>query len=222
MKWLDEDVKTAIELNQNGKRFDEIAQLLNRDTRGVQCKLNGLGYKQNKINTTENLVCENCGKNFSAERKCKRKFCSVSCSVQYNNKIYPKRNKLKNCLFCNKPLERHQYKFCSPTCSGKHQTQTIYNKIECGDTTLSSDAYKRYLIYKHGERCMKCGWNEVNPTTGLVPIQLEHKDGNSENHNLNNLELLCPNHHSLTPTYGALNKGNGRTKRREKRKSLAY
>jgi hypothetical protein len=50
---------------------------------------------------------------------------------------------------------------------------------------------------------------------------LEHKDGNSENHNLNNLELLCPNHHSLTPTYGALNKGNGRTKRREKRKQYA-
>ena len=39
MKWLKEDIKTAIKLNQNGKRFDEIAQLLNRNTRGVQVKL---------------------------------------------------------------------------------------------------------------------------------------------------------------------------------------
>ena len=61
---------------------------------------------------------------------------------------------------------------------------------------------------------MKCGWHETNPISGFIPIQLEHKDGNSENHNLNNLELLCPNHHSLTPTFGILNKGNGRERRR--------
>jgi 5-methylcytosine-specific restriction endonuclease McrA len=34
------------------------------------------------------------------------------------------------------------------------------------------------------------------------------------NHNEKNLNLLCPNCHSLTPTYGSLNKGNGRLKRR--------
>ena len=38
-------------------------------------------------------------------------------------------------------------------------------------------------------------------------------DGHSENNSLPNLKLLCPNCHSLTPTYGFLNKGNGRKKR---------
>jgi hypothetical protein len=221
MKWLKEDIEKIIELNQNGKRFDEIAQLLNRNTRSIQVKLNILGYGENKINPKENLICNNCGKEFIGFKKNKRKFCSQSCAVQYNNKKRPKRYKLKNCFFCNKPLERHQYKFCSSICNGKYQTQSTYDKIENGDTTFYPFTYKKYLIYKYGEKCMKCGWHEINPVTGLIPIQLEHKDGNSENHNLNNLELLCPNHHSLTPTYGALNKGNGRTKRREKRKQYA-
>jgi 5-methylcytosine-specific restriction endonuclease McrA len=45
-------------------------------------------------------------------------------------------------------------------------------------------------------------------------LQLEHKDGNSENNKPENLCLLCPNCHSQTPTYGAKNKGNGRHYRR--------
>jgi 5-methylcytosine-specific restriction endonuclease McrA len=66
---------------------------------------------------------------------------------------------------------------------------------------------------------MKCGWQEINSTSGYVPIQLEHKDGNSENNKLTNLELLCPNCHSLTSTFGILNKGNGREARRKKRQN---
>jgi 5-methylcytosine-specific restriction endonuclease McrA len=64
---------------------------------------------------------------------------------------------------------------------------------------------------------MDCGWCEINPITNKVPIQLEHIDGNSENNSLDNLKILCPNCHSLTPTFGALNKGNGRELRRIKR-----
>ena len=56
-----------------------------------------------------------------------------------------------------------------------------------------------------------------NPVTNNVPIQLDHIDGNSDNNSLDNLKLLCPNCHSLTPTFGALNKGNGRELRRLKR-----
>ena len=62
---------------------------------------------------------------------------------------------------------------------------------------------------------MKCGWNEVHSVTKNVPIEMNHRDGNSENNALENLELLCPNCHSLTPTYGALNMGNGRKERRK-------
>jgi hypothetical protein len=225
MKWLKEDVEKAIALNKDGKGFQEIADALGRNFRCVQIKLNKLGYHQNYAETKETKACLNCSNVFTSLISKNRRFCSQSCGAEYNNRKYPKRaniNKLKNCLHCGHSLNSHQIKFCSHDCNFKHNQNNIFSKIENGDTTLYEKQYKKYLIHKHGNKCMKCGWHEVNPTTGLIPIQLEHKDGNSENHNLNNLELLCPNCHSLTPTYGALNKGNGRSKRREKRKSLAY
>ena len=92
----------------------------------------------------------------------------------------------------------------------------IFEKIENGDTSLYERNYKKYLINKYGEKCMECGWCERNKKTGKIPIQLEHIDGHSENNRLDNLKLLCPNCHSLTETFGALNKGNGRKNRYKK------
>jgi DNA-directed RNA polymerase subunit L len=64
---------------------------------------------------------------------------------------------------------------------------------------------KKALILLRGNHCEKCGWSEIHPITGNTPIQLHHKDGNHENNVQENLELLCPNCHSLTPNYMALN-----------------
>jgi hypothetical protein len=221
MKWSKEDIEKAVFLNKSGMRLEGIAKELNRSFRSVQVKLNKLGYKQNTSNIREKIVCLNCGGEFIGMINDSRKFCCRSCSAKYNNRKYPKRVsnfvKLKKCLNCGNDLNSNQNKFCSVECSNTYKQNLIFNNIESGNTTYSSDTYKKYLIFKCGDKCMKCGWHEINQTTGLVPIQLEHKDGNSDNNSLNNLELLCPNCHSLTPTYGALNKGNGRTKRREKR-----
>ena len=122
----------------------------------------------------------------------------------------------KLCLNCGKGIPNRNL-YCNNTCHSEYETKIIYEKIENGDTTFYEGRYKSYLIHKNGEKCMKCDWNEINQTTGKIPIQLEHIDGNSDNNSLNNLKLLCPNCHSLTPTYGALNKGNGRSVRKIKR-----
>ena len=34
-----------------------------------------------------------------------------------------------------------------------------------------------------------------------IPLELDHIDGDSENNELSNLRLLCPNCHAFTPTY---------------------
>ena len=62
----------------------------------------------------------------------------------------------------------------------------------------------------------RCGWCEINPTSGKIPLEIEHIDGNYKNNTEENLILLCPNCHSLTPTYRALNKGHGRKERYKK------
>lgn len=58
-------------------------------------------------------------------------------------------------------------------------------------------AYKE----KYGDKCQKCNWSEVNVFYNLIPTELHHKDGNDKNNDENNLELLCPNCHSLTKYY---------------------
>jgi hypothetical protein len=74
---------------------------------------------------------------------------------------------------------------------------------------------RRYLLEKIGEHCEMpdCGWDKRNPVTGKVPLTVSHKDGDWRRSTEDNLELICPNCHSLTPTYGNLNKGRGRPRR---------
>lgn len=74
---------------------------------------------------------------------------------------------------------------------------------------------RRRLVELYGERCMRCGWAERNPVTERVPLDIEHVDGDWTNNTPSNLALLCPNCHSLTPTYKGLNRGRGREYRME-------
>jgi hypothetical protein len=79
---------------------------------------------------------------------------------------------------------------------------------------MPSQRIRRYMIEKYGECCQACGWAERNPHTGRIPIHMDHIDGNARNNTEANLRFLCPNHHSLTETFGNANKGNGRAGRR--------
>ena len=43
------------------------------------------------------------------------------------------------------------------------------------------------------EECKNCGYNEVNLITKKVCLNVDFIDDNSDNFNLNNIRLLCPN-----------------------------
>jgi len=53
-------------------------------------------------------------------------------------------------------------------------------------------------------QCAVCGINDWNGKS--INLELDHIDGNRQNHTLRNLRLLCPNCHSQTDTYRAKNK----------------
>lgn len=120
--------------------------------------------------------------------------------------------KEKQCLNCGNDIPNRNV-YCNNKCQAEYKRNEIFKLIEEGDfsnyTTMGGidEATKRYLIHKHGEICMKCGWDEKNIYTNIVPIQLNHIDGNPENHDLKNVELLCPNCHSLTEYFGSRGKG---------------
>lgn len=54
----------------------------------------------------------------------------------------------------------------------------------------------QYLFDKYNNQCARCGWHEVNPFTGKVPLEVEHIDGDYRNNDESNLTLLCPNCHA--------------------------
>jgi hypothetical protein len=119
---------------------------------------------------------------------------------------------------------RSKIKYCSNICQFKNQ-QKIWIKAwkagmwngEMGITVKNiSGSLKSYLREKYHNKCARCGWQEINPITGLVPVEVEHIDGNLENNAEENLILLCPNCHSLTQFYKNLNKGRGRKWRMNK------
>jgi len=72
-----------------------------------------------------------------------------------------------------------------------------------------SDHVRRYLLETQ-QRCVLCGWAEVNSCTGKPPLHIDHIDGDWRNNRPENLRFVCPNCHALTSSYGALNRGRGR------------
>jgi 5-methylcytosine-specific restriction endonuclease McrA len=49
------------------------------------------------------------------------------------------------------------------------------------------------------EECYECGLTQWRGQK--LPSQLDHINGDSQDHRLENLRILCPNCHALTPTY---------------------
>ena len=125
------------------------------------------------------------------------------------------------CLFCEKPLFKDKQKYCDQICQNKQSQKEWVIRWKNGEELGIRGEYgisnhlKHYLFEKYDNKCCKCGWGETNPYTQSIPLEIEHIDGNFENNQEENLELLCPNCHSLTSTYKGANKGNGRKERKK-------
>lgn len=62
-------------------------------------------------------------------------------------------------------------------------------------------------LLKEGIKENKCDICEITTWNGKpISMQLDHIDGNSHNHKLENLRMTCPNCHSQTETYCGKNK----------------
>jgi len=98
---------------------------------------------------------------------------------------YKKEYRQKNiiCSNCKRNIKRHTKDLCAG----------CYNTLNFKDYTKNNNLSKKYnlsidqinKLRKGG--CVICGWSKK--------IHIHHKDQNKENNNIDNILVLCPNHH---------------------------
>ena len=130
---------------------------------------------------------------------------------------------MHHCLNCGIELVKgRQAKYCSNQCQLDFQSKEYIKRWKLGlengmrGNDQLSVTIRTYMLDKYNHKCANCGWGQINPFSKKFPLEIEHVDGNYQNNKESNLLVLCPNCHSLTSTYKALNVGNGRKKRYKK------
>lgn len=151
-----------------------------------------------------------------------RRFCSQRCIAIHYNTTSPNRPRATygNCLYCGEKLTVRRNQYCSQSHNKEHKHELFMqawlagdlSKVSQSDGSMTSAVPYNLLKYR-GAKCEVCGWNEIHPVTGRVPVQIDHVDGDVTNNSFSNLMILCPNHHALTPTYGYLNSNSSRARR---------
>lgn len=143
---------------------------------------------KNKFGCTEQIKanCGVCGNEFEhiSSRCNKAKYCSRLC---YHRSQIGKGNVEHECQYCKNKFKDSpsvNRKFCSKKCVGKEERSIWKPKY----STVRKKMLKEGFINK----CFRCGYDEVKQILGI-----HHKDRNRHNNRLENLEILCPNCHSI-------------------------
>ena len=216
--------KLGYKKNGTGWRiFHKLANQINFDL-----TLYGKYKKRNSKEQYEKnpKYCKCCGEKLTYEQR-RNLFCSHSCSAKFNNPYHTKdKNTEKYCLNCGKPLPylKKENDFCSKTCYNEYRYNSLIERWINGENFTKgghqvTTFIKRYLMNIHNNKCEKCNWGEEHPITHTVPLAVHHIDGDCTNNKIENLQLLCPNCHSLTENFGSLNKNSKRFHKKKKSKS---
>lgn len=146
-------------------------------------------------NKNYKVTCISCQKDFFCtgyEVDHGRKYCSKQCC---GNALKPK--PIRTCQWCNKEFVHDTYNsqglYCSIQCSGKGsdlKRKANWEKTINERSLMKQNAKKILLAGATG--CARCGWNDY-----LQVLEVHHKDRNHKNNFLSNLELICPNCHSV-------------------------
>lgn len=72
-------------------------------------------------------------------------------------------------------------------------------RIKSTEEAKSQSSIRNFLIRKRGNRCERCGLETWQGEK--IVLEMDHTDGDKKNNKEENLKLLCPNCHSLTPTW---------------------
>ena len=92
-------------------------------------------------------------------------------------------------------------------CTKRSGTKIPLNEILDGNHPQYQTNKLRLRLLDEGvkeNKCDECNLTEWNKKP--ITVELDHINGDSSDHRLNNLRMLCPNCHSQTPTFRGKNK----------------
>ena len=149
--------------------------------------------------------CKKCRKKFEAVKGLVN-YCSLECR---NSRSWSDEDKKKKSISAklsekvkiansNKPQD--YWKNIGEIRKENHRKQILESKYE----DLSFESLRFRILYEQENKCNKCGLDSWLGQELL--LELEHKDGNNKNNSRDNLEMICPNCHSLTKTWRGRNK----------------
>lgn len=98
--------------------------------------------------------------------------------------------------------------YCSNRCQQRDKSECLLLSWLAGEepgwtgkAAQLKDFVRRYLHETRGTACFECGWDKRHPVDGSVLTEVDHIDGNAKHCLPENLRILCPNCHSMTPTF---------------------
>lgn len=181
------------------------------------CPTCGLSETREQYESSPN-ICKYCKKPIqfinTARETREKEFCNHQCANRYIGKEKIKKREKRLCVFCGTELNDSAVKYCSYKCQYQNQQIKFIEEWKNGKhqngTYKISNRIRKYLFEKYNSQCAECGWSKTNPSTGKIPLEVHHIDGDHTNNSELNLILLCPNCHSLTSTYKNAKDSKGR------------
>lgn len=149
------------------------------------------------------VTCNYCGKSFIAEdRNIKRgyaKYCSQRCVGDSKQKFITLVCDVCGKEYKNKPnhlrCSKSGFRFCSKKCMAEAQSikgDIKFLKMRPKHYGRSLTLYRRLAFEYYGKKCEVCGYDEQE-----CALEVHHIDGDRKNNRIDNLIVLCSNHHAM-------------------------
>jgi hypothetical protein len=124
------------------------------------------------------------------------KFCSRACA---NSRVRSEetKNKISEGILKSEWWLSCSYSHNSAPEKIEKQKQTWKQKRDYESAHIFT--IKKWIKEERGNKCEECGVTEWNGKR--LPMEVDHIDGDTNNNDIKNLKVLCPNCHSQTPTW---------------------
>ena len=149
--------------------------------------------------------CKKCGKEFNPVKGLVI-YCTIECR---NSREWSDDDKKKKSISAKnsekvKESNKNRPKEMWEKIGLKRKETHKQNILTLNYEDLSFESLRFRILYEQENKCNRCGLDKWLGQD--IILELEHKDGNNKNNVRDNLEMICPNCHSLTETWRGRNK----------------